>query len=403
MIKVDLNQINSFKNYMKFFQVAKVSNDLGISSRNKVPDPTDCKDIVSKTATVMSRLLSGENFTPVIVANTNHARYTVNASYGKKRTPNGFDYQHAEALPRNLEYSVGIGFSSNALSKIPVASFVPFNVNHLKNILYAAAHYNEGQARSYGTANNLGYYAESFFRAVERSESFIIAPDHTNELYAGIEELRVTGANASARLNIQTNRHNNTQFGTNPNVSFGFDYDNTFNSYYGQGNMFRFNGRNDIDQPITMLNRNFNLTSNFRAETKIVVSNINLNVIGGELNQAYADLSNPIAAIDLTNKKYFPVPFDFANYFGSNLFGLNINEKMICIFNIRLKDRNNGDHKDITYVVSNADYKELNMDLFFKLHFNAAAFNDYANLINGLEFLKTSYEGFVNGSIRAIP
>lgn len=400
MIKVDLNQINSFKNYMKFFQVAKVSNDLGISSRNKVPNINEPKDIVSKTATVMSRLLSGENFTPIIEVNTPLARYTVNATYNKKRTPNGFDYNSVDALPRNLEYNVGIGISSNALSKIPVANLAPLDISSLKNILYAAAHYTENASRTYGAVNNLGYYAETFFRAVERSNAFIIAPDYTAPLFAAIEELKNFGTAAVGRLQLANNRHNTTQFGTNPNVAFGFDYNNTFNRYYAQGSMFRFNGRNDVDGPIS-LNRNFNLYSNYRSDSKLVVSNISLNVT--DLDEAYAAFSNPLAALNMENKKYFRTAFDFANYFGSNLFGLNINEKTICIFNIRLKNLDNGAYKDITYVVSNTDYKEINMDLQFKLNFTRAAFEDYASLTNGLEFIKTSYESFVNGSMRVTP
>lgn len=401
MIKVDLNQINSFKNYMKFFQVAKVSNDLGISSRNKVPNINEPKDIVSKTATVMSRLLSGENFTPIIEVNTPLARYTVNATYNKKRTPNGFDYNSVDALPRNLEYNVGIGISSNALSKIPVANLAPLDISSLKNILYAAAHYTENASRTYGAVNNLGYYAETFFRAVERSNAFIIAPDYTAPLFAAIEELKNFGTSAIGRLHLANNRHNTTQFGTNPNVAFGFDYSNTFNGYYyNQGSMFKFNGRNDVDGPIS-LNRNFSLCSNYRSDAKLIASNISLNVT--DLEEAYAVFSNPNAPLNIENKKYFRTAFDFANYFGSSLFGLNINEKTICIFNIRLKNLDNGAYKDITYVVSNADYKEINMDLQFKLNFTRAAFEDYASLINGLEFIKTSYEGFVNGSMRVTP
>ena len=163
---------------MKFFQIAKVSNELGISSRNKVPEITDPKDIVSKSATIMSRLLSSNHYSPVMEF-AHNAVYTANATYSKKRTPAGFSYSSQDAIARNLEYALGVGISSNVIARIPENGFQAVRPSSIKNLLLASAHADENVRNTWGATNNLGYYSDYFFRPIETSNCHILAANES--------------------------------------------------------------------------------------------------------------------------------------------------------------------------------------------------------------------------------
>lgn len=396
-MKINLNQINSFKSYMKFFQIAKVSNDLGISSRNKAPDIKDPKDIVSKSATVMSRLLSSNTFTPVIEFTTPLASYTSNVTWSKKRTPTTFVYNAENALISNLKYSVGVGISSNALAKIPTDSLHPLSLNSFKNIIFASSHSNDDTRHTWGGTNNLGYYADTFFKVVERSNAFLVDQEYAPNLIFGINELMLLSTHVRDKLNIDTNRNNADQFPTDQNVVFQLDFNETFLNHYGFNGFFcSISKGGGAVLRIDSLSNNFAFKSQYRSDAKITLSNIVLNVT--DLEKAYLAFSDPTSNLDLTNNKFFLAPFNYADYFSNQLFGINNSDNVTAVINFRLKS-STGECKDITYVISSAEYKELNLDIRFKLNFLNPAFNDHVNLSSGLSYLKSCYEGFVNDSL----
>lgn len=392
MLKIDVGQINSFKNFMQFFQIAKLSNNLGVSSRNKVPDIKDPKDIVSKSATVMSRLLTSGQYAQVREILRNNFVYSIAPTFVKNRTPAGFRYENPDAIAKNLIYRFGISLQSNLISRIAEDKLIRSTSDELKMLVVNSANV-EYPTRNYYNNNNLGYYSDTFFRIIDSQDMniFKITDEEIIQQVAnGVQDLKDVTDNI---FPIFANLNRNSQiFGDDPDISItGHSY-TIFKTHNPKGMLEKI-GRSDRPElSISMLPHNSFVKLNTSGEIDFYFSNINLDVKDADV--AYAALvgntpfSNNFAHL-------FTRHFNYGEYMANQLFGLiNRNMKCTSVINFRLRDTQKT--KSVMFVVSNAAYKEVNIDINMDLKFKSHVFNNYVTLNQALTSLGQKYNHFIN-------
>ena len=123
-MSIDISRIKRFKNFMKFFEVSKANVDFGISTKHKVPSIDSPSDILSKTSTIMSRMLNSGRF--FVSGYRNHpflGTIQCENAVTKKRISNNIDFESESLFSTAMTYKIDSIISFDAFRNVNLVEY----------------------------------------------------------------------------------------------------------------------------------------------------------------------------------------------------------------------------------------------------------------------------------------
>lgn len=365
-MSIDVSRIKRFKNFMKFFEVSKANISFGIASKHKVPSIDNSSDVLSKTSTIMSRIMnSGKIFVSGFRNHPFLGQIQCENVVTKKRTPSNLNLELDSAFPTAMNYKIDTIFSCDIFNNIKDINIVECNKEDAIIKMQIA----------------------SFDRWSSRLDVF----GYNKNILSNENNVRIFKFNSGKLTKVYQNF---SVFCTRTNSNIRFDNNeipaNEFGTLtIGQINHIR-NRANDNWQAVQ-----FELDQNFMhmASSKIAgvlysysISNSVVN-ISTTLEKFEEKLSSNISKDEILNLLVdrYNYPHRFSR--GENIF--------IHIVNINFRDVN-GDSKCESYILTNSENRNLILTLSFSFNFMQNAFESSENITSAINLAKVSFESHCN-------